>query len=80
LLGEGYDGNGDMWHAYMICNGCIPSVPGTIEQQTMIFQLQTGDWVINGNASYQGFQNNKYIQPQDASLFEPQEMAAKASF
>jgi Protein of unknown function (DUF1329) len=80
LLGEGYDGSGDMWKGYMICNGCIPSVPGTIEQQTMIFQLQTGDWVINGNASYAGFQNNKYIQPQDPSIFEPQEMAAKASF
>jgi hypothetical protein len=80
LLGEGYDGNNEMWKAYMICNGCIPSVPGTIEQQTMVFQLQTGDWVINGNASYGGFQNNKYILQQNPDLFMPQQMAAQASF
>jgi hypothetical protein len=80
LLGEGYDGNGYMWKGYMICNACIPSVPATNEQQTMVFQLQTGDWVINGNASYGQFKNNKYVQPQSPNIFEPQQMAAQAAF
>jgi len=80
LMGEGYDGNGFMWKGYMICNACIPSLPGTIEQQTMVFQLQTGDWVINGNASYAGVRDYKYEVLQNPAIFEPQEMAAQASF
>ncbi len=80
LLGEGYDGSGDMWKAYMICNACVPSAPATCEQQTMIFQLQTGDWVINGCMGYGNYTNNKYLGPQNPSDFEPEEMAARASF
>ena len=80
MLGEGYDGNGDMWKAYMNTNWCIPSIPSVAEAQTCIFQLQTGDWVINGNAGYGNFTNTKYEGPQNASVFEPQEMAANASF
>ena len=80
LLGEGYDGNNDMWKAYMTCNACIPSGPGTGENTTCTFQLQTGDWVINGNVSYGNVTNNLYLLPQNPALFEPQEMAANASF
>lgn len=80
ILGEGYDGNNEMWKAYMICNACIPSLPGTGENTTSTFQLQTGDWVINGNADYGNITNNLYFTPQSPSLFEPQEMAANASF
>jgi hypothetical protein len=80
MLGEGYDGNGDMWKAYMCCNACIPSVPGSLQSQTAVFQLQTGDWVLNGDGFLAGLRNNKYEQPQQASQFEPQEMAAQASF
>jgi len=80
LLGEGYDGNGDMWKAYMICNACAPSIPSTAEQQTMIFQLQTGDWVINGCLSYGNFANAKFVTEQNEALFEPQQMAANAAF
>jgi hypothetical protein len=80
LLGEGYDGNNSMWKGYMICNYCAPSVPGTIEGQTVTFQLQTGDYVINGNCSYGKFNNEKFELYQSPDLFEPQEMAANASF
>jgi hypothetical protein len=80
LLGEGYDGNGTMWKAYTNFNACIPSVPSTAEQQTATFNLLTGDYVINGNNGYGHYVNNKYIQPQPAADFEPQEMAANASF
>ena len=80
LLGEGYDGNNDMWKGYMITNFCVPSIPGTIEGQTMVFQLQTGDWVINGNASYGNFKNQKFERTFPPDVFEPQQMAANAAF
>ncbi len=80
LLGEGYDGDNVMSHGYMITNFCVPSLPGTIEGQTMTFQLTSGDWFINGNASYGKFQNAKYETVPNPATFEPQEMAANASF
>jgi len=80
LLGEGYDGNSTLWKAYVIYNACIPSVPGTVEQQTVTYALLSGDYSINGNVGYGNITNNKYEQSQAAALFEPQEMAANASF
>jgi hypothetical protein len=80
LLGEGHDGNGDMWKGYMICNVCIPSIPSVTEGKTLVFHLQSGDYVINGNTSYGKFKGAYYETPLPPSLFEPQEMAADVSF
>jgi Protein of unknown function (DUF1329) len=80
LLGEGYDGTGELWKAYAIYNECVPSMPGTIEMCTATYQLQTGDYVFNGNNNYMQFSGAQFLGPQPASLFEPQEMAAQASF
>jgi hypothetical protein len=80
LLGEGYDGNGDLWKAYTMYLECVPSMPGTIEMCTATYQLQTGDYVFNGNNNYMQFSGAQFLGPQSPSLFEPQEMAANASF
>jgi hypothetical protein len=80
LLGEGYDGNGDMWKAYYIYNECVPSMPGTIEQATATYNLLTGDYIFNGNNNWAPFSGAQYLGPQPDSDFEPQEMAANASF
>ncbi len=80
LLGEGYDGNGEMVKAYTIYNECVPSLPGTIEQAPTIFDLQSGDYTFNGNNNYAPFSGAQFSGPQPASDFEPQQMAAQASF
>jgi Protein of unknown function (DUF1329) len=80
LLGEGYDGGGNLWKAYTMYLECVPSLPGTIEMCTATFQLQTGDYVIDGNNNYMQFSGAQFITPQAPALFEPQEMAAQASF
>lgn len=80
ILGEGYDGNNVMWKGYMICNYCIPSVPVVCEGQTLVFQFQTGDYVYNGACGSAGFPDTKLEEYQAPALFEPQEMAAQASF
>jgi hypothetical protein len=81
LLGEGYDGDGVMWKAYALYNQCEPSVPTTCEQGMAVFNLLTGDYVFNGCIPYGKFTetqlNGVQIPP---SIFEPQQMAANASF
>ncbi len=80
LLGEGYDGDGKLWKAYAIYNECVPSLPGTIEMSTATFALQSGNYIINGNNNYKQYSGAQFIQEQPVSDFDPQEMAAKASF
>ena len=80
LIGEGYDGTGVLWKGYMNTSWCVPSVPSAPECQTMTYQLQTGDWVINGLAEYGNLTNSKMMEPQADSYFEPQQMAANAAF
>ena len=80
LLGEGYDGSGNMWKAYAIYNECVPSMPGTIEQGTATYALLTGNYTFNGNNNFGPYKGTQYLGPQPDSDFEPEEMAAQASF
>jgi hypothetical protein len=80
LLGEGYDGQGDLVKAYAIYNECVPSMPGVIENCTSTTALTTGNYVFNGNVNYAPYNGNQYLGPQAESLFDPQQMAASASF
>ena len=80
LLGEGYDGLGNMVKAYSIYNQCQPSTPGTVEQATATINLETGDYNFNGTISDPPFTATQYQQANPPSAFEPQEMAANASF
>jgi hypothetical protein len=80
LLGEGYDAQGNLVKGYAIYNECVPSLPGTIEMATATFALTTGNYVINGNNNYHQYSGAQYMQPQNDTLFDPQQMAAQASF
>jgi hypothetical protein len=80
LLGEGYDNSGTLWKGYALYNGCIPSLPGTIEQGTSVFALLTGDYTFDGNMNATPYKGTKLVGPQPVSAFEPQEMAANASY
>jgi hypothetical protein len=80
LLGEGYDAQGKLVKAYTNYNICIPSLPGTIQQATSTFDLLTGDYTFNGKNNFGSFQSALLFGPQLDSYFEPQEMAATASF
>jgi|SRR6516165_73164 hypothetical protein len=80
LLGEGYDADGTLVKAYAIYNECEPSMPGTVEQATTVYNLTTGDYCFNGNDNYESYSGAQFLGPQPDSDFEPQEMAANASF
>jgi hypothetical protein len=80
LLGESYDANGNLVKAYAIYTECVPSMPGTIEQGTATFNLITGDYICNGSFNFAPYSGAQFLGPQPDSDFEPQEMAANASF
>src|SRR6516165_4747619 len=80
LLGEGYDAQGNLVKGYAIYNECVPSLPGTIEMATATFALTTGNYVINGNNNYHQYSGAQHLEPQNDTLFDPQQMAAQASF
>ena len=80
LLGEGYDADGSMVKAYAIYNECVPSLPGTIELCTATFSLVSGDYVFNGKTNYGSSVNGEFLGPEAEAFFDPQEMAANASF
>jgi hypothetical protein len=80
MLGEGYDAQGNMVKVYKNYNECFPSIPGTIQQSTLTFNLITGDYVYNGNNPYPGYTAARYIMPLAPSDFVPEAMAANASF
>jgi Protein of unknown function (DUF1329) len=80
LLGEGFDGLGNMVKAYINYISCVPTLPGTIEFATSTCSLVSGDYTYNGNNSWPPFFCKEYDLQQEDAFFEPQEMAAKASF
>ena len=80
LLGEGYDAQGNLVKGYGIYNQCVPSLPGTIELSTATYNLTNGDFIFNGNNNYAQYKGTQFIAPQNPTLFDPQQMAASASF
>jgi hypothetical protein len=80
LLGEGYDGDGNMVKAYTIYNKTIPSLPATATLCTTVFNLQTGNYTCNGTTSYAPYVSQQFSRPAPAADFDPEEMAASASF
>jgi hypothetical protein len=80
VLGEAYDEQGRLVKGYSLFNACFPSFPATCECAEMIQSFLTGDYVFNGNITYAPYNEEFYNADPPASIFEPQEMAANASF
>jgi hypothetical protein len=80
-LSDGYDASGNIYHANMVYNICLPNVPGTILLNVSVHNVQTGDYttIIGpwGDAPY----NKPWIfGPINPAIFEPQVMAAAAAY
>jgi hypothetical protein len=80
ILGQSYDADGNMVRTYIQFNRCVPSMPGTITQGIFFFSVQTGDYAYVGTMNYKPYVGNEYIGPQPPNDFDPQQMAASASF
>lgn len=79
-LGESYDAQGRLVKGYSLYNACFPSFPATCECAEMIQSFITGDYVFNGDITYAPYTEEFYTANPPDSEFEPQEMAANASF
>lgn len=80
-VAESWDGNGNIYKANITYNCVFPNLPGTVMLNYACFNLQTGDYVTMagqwGDAPYNQSWNHN---PQDPTLFDPQAMAAAASY
>jgi hypothetical protein len=80
ILGESYTSDGVMAKAYALLNRVVPSLPGTTELGCLTFNVLTGDYSYQGPLLYEGFSDTMTFAPIPDSVFEPQLMAALASF
>jgi hypothetical protein len=80
LLTEMYDGNGKMVKTAMCHNRCVPHLPGTLESGYALWDTNSGDYTVIGFIKDPPYNTAEFFGPQDAELFDPQQMAASASF
>jgi hypothetical protein len=80
LLGECYDGSGNMVKTNFQYPRSIPVLPGVIPQGATVFNVQTGDYTYGGTVSQPPYTQNIAYVHIPPSVFDPQEMAANASF
>jgi hypothetical protein len=80
LLGESYDGGGNMVKTNFQYPRAIPVLPGVIPNGATVFNVQTGDYTYGGTVSQPPYTQNIAYMDISPSVFYPQEMAANASF
>ena len=79
-IAEMYDADNDMVKVAITPTRCIPHLPGTIESGYMLWETASGDYTAIGFMKVPPYDTNEYFAPQSPSFFDPQQMAASASF
>jgi hypothetical protein len=81
LLVDAWDANGNIYHHIHTYNMSCPHLPGTVYQNCVVFNLQTGDYASLGGPSADPPCNRPIsFAPIPLAAFEPQMMAASASY
>jgi hypothetical protein len=80
LLADMYGADGNMVKTAAIYNHTIPSLPCTWEFAEAFWDMDTGDYTIIGSMHAPPYSNSEYLSTQSPELFDPQQMAASASF
>ncbi len=80
LVGEGYDSGGGLEKVYMIQNACFPTLPGTVQQTSLVFNIQTGNYAYNGPIKIDGVVTLQIRDNMSPAEFNPSAMAANSSF
>ena len=55
-------------------------MPGTIQLSTVTQSLITGEYGYVGRSGFKSFTGPMYVDPESATYFDPQQMAASASY
>jgi hypothetical protein len=80
LLGEAYDASGALIKYHTTYNRCIPSLPATCKQGSLVFDLTSGNYVYAGGVGFGTSAADEFAGPQPSALFDPEEMCARCSF
>jgi len=80
LLSDMYGADGNMVKTAVVYNHTIPSLPCTWEYAEAFWDIATGDYNVIGSMRVSPYSNNEYLSPQSPEIFDPQQMAASASF
>jgi hypothetical protein len=81
VLADEWDAQGNIWRMSMVFNYVVPTLPGTIYGTLALYDLQTGQYVLNNSP----YADPKYgtppnFQPNAASQFNPNALAAQSQF
>ncbi len=80
LLIDNYDADGNMMKTGACYNRTAGSLPCTWEVAEATYQIGTTNYTVIGSMVNPPYSNNEYLKPQDPGIFNPQQMAASASF
>jgi hypothetical protein len=80
LLGDCYDSDGKIAKVEIGYNRILPTLPGLTTFGSTTFNMLTGAYVTSGEWNYPPFNGTITFEPIDSSYFDPQQMAANASF
>jgi hypothetical protein len=79
-LTEMYDADGTMVKTAWVPIRCVPHLPGALENGYTLWEMDSGDYTSIGFTRDPPYDTNEYFGPQPAEEFDPQQMAASASF
>ena len=78
---DAWDANNDIYHLVTNVDALYPNVPGRVYSNSFIYNLQTGNYCsIQGSYVDPPYGGPMTFNPVPESNFDPQEMAASASY
>jgi hypothetical protein len=78
---DAWDGNGNIVRLQYLMNANFPNLPGTIFMNSVGYNLQSGNYVtLQGSYADPPYNTPWAFTPASDSVFEPQAMAAAASY
>ncbi len=80
IYGEMYDADNNMVKTSITPMRVVPHLPGALENGYMLWDVNSGDYTMIGFMKVPGHDTFEYFGPQPATAFDPQQMAASASF
>jgi hypothetical protein len=80
LWADTYDAENNLTKFFASYVRVVPSLPGTVEAGFSGWVADSGDYSFTGTFQYPPYQAAEYFGPQNMELFNPEQMAASASF
>ena len=78
---DSWDANGDIYHHEQTYNIVCPQLPGVVYSDSVVFNMQTGDYATLGGPSGSPPNNKPFkFDPLPMATFEPQTMAANSMY